>query len=379
MKIKNLKVGMVIKNYKELCKLLGIKPTTGESKQRQLQALETCCKFHKKGQKFIVDEILSTKLVITDGRGKNPNSHKNTGTFRDGLAEIIMYNLINEFQNKTTEDQFINISRTAMYINCCLVNPNFATLYPNINKVSKEENIPVQIIEYFYSTSTSKMNKNIETVLNYMQKNFWINWSYRMSVKLVNGGTRLATDKETRKIISIQKSILLEHGVKDMREIQFTKKHIKIQKEVNRRLKEELGFEYFFYSIYIVPSEQFEDWASTLDIKEIRKSINDKFIISTLKSAEKKHNKIVDECGIVIHENEIRENNGLRKSLIAKPEFIEQITRLIDLYIKRGNWDDEDIQALYQPLLKEVQYLENIDMAEYLDKLILNGINKKKK
>lgn len=375
MKIKNIKVGMIIKNYKELCKLLGIPVKEGNSKKTQLKALEQCCKFHKEGNKFVIDEILSTKPVIYE-KGKNPNSHNNNSTFKDGLSEIVMFNLVNEFQNKTTEDQFLNISKTAMYINCSLVNPNFVTLYPNMEKVAKKEDIPIQVIEYFYTTSTSKMSKNIETVLNYMQKNFWINWSYRMSVRLVNGKTRLATDEETRKVITIQKAVLLEHGVKDMREIQFTKKHIKIQKEVNRRLKEELDFEYFFYSIYIVPSEQFEQWASKVNIEEVRKSINDKFINSTLKSAEKKHNKVIDECGIVVNDQDIIDTVGLRKSFIASPKFIDQITRLIDLYIKRGTWDDEEIQAIYKPILKEIQYLEDMnenDIANFIDMMMMNN------
>ena len=94
MKIKNLKVGMVLKNYKELCSVLGIKPTTGGSRKIQLETLEQCCRYHKEGNKFVIDEILSTKPVVTDRRGKNPNSHNNNSTFKDDLSQIIMCNLI---------------------------------------------------------------------------------------------------------------------------------------------------------------------------------------------------------------------------------------------------------------------------------------------
>ena len=57
MKIENLKVGMVIKNYKVLCELLEIPVKDGNSKQAQLKALEQVCVYHKEGQKFIIDGI----------------------------------------------------------------------------------------------------------------------------------------------------------------------------------------------------------------------------------------------------------------------------------------------------------------------------------
>lgn len=192
-----------------------------------------------------------------------------------------------------------------------------------------------------------------------------------MSVKLVNGGTRLATDDEVYEIISLQKKVLLEHGIKDIKEIYFTDKYVTIQKEVNKKLKEEFGFEYFFNSFYIIPSRSFEEYASTFEnIEDVRKNINNNMIISSLKSAEKKHNKVVDECGIVINENEVRETVGAKKSFIAKPEFIGQITRLIDMYIKRGSWEDETVQDLYKPITKEIQYFGDMtqdDIANWID------------
>ena len=57
MKIENLKEGLIVKNYKELCSLLGIKPTGGDSKKAQLKELERFIKYHKEGNKFVVDEI----------------------------------------------------------------------------------------------------------------------------------------------------------------------------------------------------------------------------------------------------------------------------------------------------------------------------------
>ena len=68
MKIENLHEGMVIKNYKELCSLLEIEVFGGNQKKSQMKDLETYCKFHKEGQKIIIDEIYAVQKEKVDNR-----------------------------------------------------------------------------------------------------------------------------------------------------------------------------------------------------------------------------------------------------------------------------------------------------------------------
>lgn len=77
MKIENLKVGMVIKNYKELCKLLEIEEKGGSSKKAQMKELNRYCKFIKKGYKFKITKIYDEPLPKEDNRSLNPNSRGN--------------------------------------------------------------------------------------------------------------------------------------------------------------------------------------------------------------------------------------------------------------------------------------------------------------
>ena len=72
MKIENLYEGMVIKNYKELCKLLEIKVAPGgNSKRAQFKELDTYCSYHKEGQTIIIDEIYSERKKKLDYRVLN--------------------------------------------------------------------------------------------------------------------------------------------------------------------------------------------------------------------------------------------------------------------------------------------------------------------
>ena len=77
MKLNKLEIGMIVKNYKELCDILEVPQKGGRSKVLQLEDLQKYMKYEKEGHKFIIKEILSTQYVEVDDRGLNPNSHKN--------------------------------------------------------------------------------------------------------------------------------------------------------------------------------------------------------------------------------------------------------------------------------------------------------------
>lgn len=68
MKLENIYEGLVVKSYRQLCELLEIEITGGNSKKAQLKELERFVKYHKEGNKFIVDEVYSEPLEKIDGR-----------------------------------------------------------------------------------------------------------------------------------------------------------------------------------------------------------------------------------------------------------------------------------------------------------------------
>lgn len=72
--MENLKTGMMIKNYKELCGVMGWKITTGKSKKLQMEELKRLCRFHKSGNSFIIDEVYETIIEKVDLRTNGNNS-----------------------------------------------------------------------------------------------------------------------------------------------------------------------------------------------------------------------------------------------------------------------------------------------------------------
>lgn len=64
----NLKAGMVVKNYIELCKLLGESIKTGNAKRAHLKEIERYVKLQKIGYEFLINEIYKIPKDKIDGR-----------------------------------------------------------------------------------------------------------------------------------------------------------------------------------------------------------------------------------------------------------------------------------------------------------------------
>lgn len=56
------------KNYRELCKVMNWSTTGGNTKTKYLKELDSLCKWHKEGNKIVIDEIYSEPKKIVDNR-----------------------------------------------------------------------------------------------------------------------------------------------------------------------------------------------------------------------------------------------------------------------------------------------------------------------
>lgn len=56
------------KNYKELVKALGWEEKKSNNRAGQMKQLDAMCKYHKEGQKFVIDEIYIASKEVIDGR-----------------------------------------------------------------------------------------------------------------------------------------------------------------------------------------------------------------------------------------------------------------------------------------------------------------------
>lgn len=238
MKIKDISVGQVFKNYPALCEALGEKTKTGNAKIAQLKEFERFLLLDKNGYKFTVKEIYKTPKISTSGKGVVFN-HLIQLLIADFLVEED-----EEVQYLTTKNLFEKIS---------MVNQNYNYCDKNVSQLSKYTDIPEEIIYDFFSTTYSNYSSAIKTALKNLAKRSVLGYMRVTRVCTDSNEHRNATDKEFTRIIEIEKEVIRYMGYSDVGSIINSKNRSRFQSEMNSRLLQELKIKYSYkaYKIYI--------------------------------------------------------------------------------------------------------------------------------
>ena len=177
MKIENLKVGQVLKNYKELCEVLGIEPKkTGSSPYKaQLKELDRYCEYHKEGHKIIIDQIYQEVKNKVDNRTLGNNNEQ---------ARCIRYLICNLLSSyKIEQDEVIGFSKALMLKKLFMTNENYvAAKYSRelYAKALEVETMAVnECLDYIENSSISAIRRAISTlksqsVLGYKYSYSWV-------------------------------------------------------------------------------------------------------------------------------------------------------------------------------------------------------------
>ncbi len=176
MKIENLKEGQVLKNYKELCEVLGIEPkTSGKSRKLQEQEIQRYIAYHLEGRKYKIDQIYSKELEKVDKRTLGNNNDQ---------ARCIRYLICNMLSGyKIEQDEVIGFSKALMLKKLFMTNDNYVTakysreLYA---KALEVETMAVnECLDYIENSSISAIRRAIATlksqsVLGYKYSYSWV-------------------------------------------------------------------------------------------------------------------------------------------------------------------------------------------------------------
>lgn len=171
-KVDNLKIGQVAKNYKELCSILEIKVEAGNSKKSQLKELERFINYHKEGNKFVIDEIFE-KIKEKERSKDIILSNINRGNYSKE-----MFPLVKDFVG--INDWDVYFSKSYMMNSLKLKNKNYDMAYQYPQKTSKvislklnidiDENDIKSILTSMWSISQDKIKSAFENLekLNYI-------------------------------------------------------------------------------------------------------------------------------------------------------------------------------------------------------------------
>lgn len=176
--IENLKVGQVVKNYKELCSLLEIKTKTGEAKQIQLEKLGTIIAYHKQGHKFIIDKIKTVdETAFVDKRTLGNNSETAIE-----IGDVILHKLLTEYR-----DQEVTITSNELLVRLMLMSKEYKKFLYETDLFRCEIGINYEYLRKYRLKLGTQLNKRIKSALKRLKNSGYIYYNQKIHLRMIDG------------------------------------------------------------------------------------------------------------------------------------------------------------------------------------------------
>lgn len=232
-----LKTGQIFKNYKELCEFMGWKITTGKSKIAQMKELDTLCKWHKEGNKIVIDEVFEKQLIKKDNR-------RDKAIYVNPIKGILFYSLKN-FKGELyfSVNKFIEILE--------IFNKRYFDLqiYSDYQKLSLETGVDIFTLKGFKIGSKREAQRIIERALKSMKSQRILDYMQGRIIVTNDKNYRFATPEERRIIQRIEEEELQKLNCLNMASLKYKNLENKFYHRTKQRFQEE-GLEYIDYTFY---------------------------------------------------------------------------------------------------------------------------------
>lgn len=341
----NLSVGLVIKNYPVLCKLISEPQCEGGSKVIQLKKWDRYFKFHKEGHKFIIDEVYENPIPYIKNRGSN---HSVYSDYIKTLVKGLLYHF---------RDQTLSFSINQFLTVLAMVNTNYSYCKQNIKLLSNYINIEPKYIHEFFDTTHSNLQGALESALNQLANESLIKWHMKniVCVKEVIPETedllaeqegvykkvfRDATDEEEKWILECERNAMDTMGKYDKRDVILSHCWDDFSFLTNQALLENYNI-YYYFSAYkvIINTKGFEKDSSIGDI------IDSWHLPDSMQSSckNKLNSLVLERCKNNIQKRHDRsyniedKNDSLKfiKKLRTDDDYVEFQNQLVDLLLDR--------------------------------------------
>jgi hypothetical protein len=341
--IENLHKGQLIKNYKELCKIINEDIKSGNSKKSQLHELSQYCKYHKNGNAFYIDEVYKCKKFI---RAKNEVDYIK-------IIELLLLNILCQQKGK------VFISRNKIYKTFKMINTNYIEYSQKQDQLSAATDIDRFNINEFYNSTNSTLHRNINKALDNLKKQALILWNEEIAVCQLyvknidnfsiekdivmdeNGDEdisytaktkmrykhREASEDEKRFILKLEREYITSHGFEGYQDIVAHGLWKKFKDSINQQLlkKYQIAFYYNCYNIIFNEDQILEGYVDILK-KILKSDINNKSELLNKKVAERLLYNINNK-----YLKAKKDSQDNKKKTIHKQDTIER--RLSDTYL----------------------------------------------
>ena len=330
MNVSSLSGGLVVNNYRELCKLLGEEIKGGNSKKYQMQEWERYFSWQKEGNKFIITEIYNNPKDKVDLRAEGNNSI---------YSEEIQLMILDLIARKNDED--IMLSTCKLLTALAMINERYSDYMDERGKqyLSNKLNFEEWYVTEFYNNTYSSLKNALESALNKLERKSLLFWTKVLtlcveedylnknksnkSIKIIY---RKATESEIQMILKVEKGIMKEMGFDDKKEVFLKGKWEEFKIRVNDLLYEEKGIKYYYQSYEIISVRDYIlKELKKYDLSGARQKLNKKIKERILINANNRKTKSIE--GVL--GNPKTEKDRYRK----KDEYIDVMKKLAEYLI----------------------------------------------
>ena len=366
----------IYKNYKSLCEAMDWKTTGGDTKVKNLKILESICKYHKEGQKFVIEEIYEEPKEI---------ERKSSISYLEELKRLIMFYMYN-YTNRTDGTCYPTLSQLAKA--CYLVNDNYATCKKFQEATSTVLSVDKDTTYEYFDRIDTKIEYRIEKALESLRKSYVLNWDKRYKIVKLQEGNRkavkeeqegtettiekdcvrvhsIATEREERIITDISYKYCRQYGCKNLSDAIRRNCYKQIMTCIKDDLLNIYNIEYFYYCYEIRYNldnvkqdlESYNLTKEELDIMSV--AINIAFGLDMTKSAEKSYKPLAM--------GEVKNKHRSRKN------YVEDYKKLNDNVI------DKNAENITKEVSKEQKANKMIEglLKDYSKEELKNKIDKK--
>lgn len=341
----NITEGKIIKNYKEMCKLLGeAEKNGGTSQKAQLKEWRRYFEYEKDGRRFIITNVYDTPLEKNDGRAKGNNS-----IYVDYIELLLMYYL------SSKEGYTHHFTTNELYFNLAFVNDRYIEYkrYGNNQQVLEDlKNTPVTNydINKFNARTQMKFRTILFSALKSLRSRRLLEFEEQIHISKRIDGNEIheqATAQEIKKILEVENSVLSEMGFEKINNVYLAFKGEEFRKKVNAILLEsyEWNYSYKKYNIIFL-GEQIKQDIPKVEIALQKKMLNNKIINAIDTEAEAQYNnankKIEDDFNKFLEDNDLlwgaaytmEDFKRMTKPFIYKDNYVEAQKCLSEYFLK---------------------------------------------
>lgn len=380
--ISGLELGMVVRNYKEMCKILGQEICDGNSKKAQLKEWARYFLWEKKGQKFIILDIYDEPLPKEDGR-QNKNIYVQ-------YIEVILMKILSK-QRDINKPFYITTNQLWKLLG--MINNNYKNIsLDDLNNMITDYNVTSFDMKKFYQRCNQRLREILFSSLNRLEDRALIKYEIETVIVFCddNGEKNFLTanDKQKKQILKAEKKALLDMKLESKQHAYAKFRETEFFERVNAYLYEWYGWDYTFnrikiiYNKYDVLETVYKDemkLKSDFEMMKLQRlGLNDRVVEALYKNAqvmaENRHKKAEQEYQKAVDEYMEDEWGGIgtipKSFLPTKSDF--HIFDYDSYFVEIQNRLTDELISIRKPQEKKTIIEFNDAESKELDKLFKN-------